>query len=89
VEAFLPRLAGKAFHVRLHRRGFKGRLVTPEEEKRLSLHLLDKLAAAGTPGRIAFDEAQTVVVIEIVGTRAGLAIWDREEWTAHRFLKID
>jgi hypothetical protein len=32
VELWLPRLAGKAFHVRMHRRGFKGRLSSQNEE---------------------------------------------------------
>jgi tRNA(Ser,Leu) C12 N-acetylase TAN1 len=26
IEEWIPRLAGKAFHVRMHRRGFKDRL---------------------------------------------------------------
>lgn len=89
VEAFLPRLAGRAFHVRFHRRGFKGRLRTPDEEQRLAGHLLDRLEAAATPGRIAFDAAEAVVVVETVGTRAGLALWSRDDMARHRFLNID
>jgi hypothetical protein len=36
-----PMLAGKSFHVRLHRRGFKGTLSTPKEERFLDETLLD------------------------------------------------
>jgi hypothetical protein len=48
-----PALAGKSFHVRLHRRGFKGKLSTAKEERFLDETLLDALDAlvprAGSP----------------------------------------
>jgi tRNA(Ser,Leu) C12 N-acetylase TAN1 len=89
VAAFAPQLAGKAFHIRLHRRGFKGRLKTPEVEGRLCAHLIDLLQAAGTPGRITFTDPDAILALETVGTRAGLSLWTREELARHRFLKID
>jgi len=42
-------LAGKSFHVRLHRRGFKGRLSTAKEERFLDEALLDALDVLGHP----------------------------------------
>ncbi len=77
--AWAPLLAGKRFHVRLHRRGLKGVLSTPNEERFLDEALLQALSAAGTPGHIGFDEADFVIHIETVDHRAGLSLWSRED----------
>lgn len=53
--AWAPLLAGKRFHVRLHRRGLKGVVSTPNEERFLDDTLLQALSTAGTPGHIGFD----------------------------------
>lgn len=87
--AWLPRLAGKSFHVRLHRRGLKGRLSTPAEERFLDDALLEALAAQDTPGRIDFDDPDMVIDLETVGTRAGMALWTREDLQRYPFLRVD
>lgn len=89
VAAFAPQLAGKSFHIRLHRRGFKGRLKTPEVEGALCAHLIDLLQAAGTPGRITFSDPDVIIALETVGTRAGLSLWTRADLARHRFLRLD
>lgn len=86
---WLPRLANKAFHVRLHRRGLRDTISTPAEERFLDDVLLQALEAAGTPGRMAFDDPDAVLLIETVGGRAGLALWTREEIRRYRFLGVD
>lgn len=82
-------MAGKTFHVRLHRRGFKGQLSTPEEERFLDDTLLDALKRAGTPGSLAFDDPDAVIQIETVGNRAGISLWSREELGRFPFLRAD
>ena len=89
VLAWLPALAGKSFHVRLHRRGFKGRLSTPKEERFLDEAVLSALQAAGTPGSLSFDDPDAIIQIETVGNRAGLSLWSREELARYPFLKVD
>ncbi len=89
VLAWAPRLAGKTFHVRLHRRGFKGRLATPEEERFLDDVLLEATAAAGAPASIAFDDADAVIVVETVGTWAGLSLWTRDDLVRYPFIRAD
>jgi tRNA(Ser,Leu) C12 N-acetylase TAN1 len=89
VRNFVPALTGRSFHVRLHRRGQKGVLSTPGEERFLDEALLEFLQAAGSPGRIAFDDPDAVIVVETVGNRAGLAVWDREEIQRYPFLRPD
>ena len=81
-----PMLAGKSFHVRLHRRGFKGTLSTPKEERFLDEALLDALAAAGTPGRISFTDREAVLQIETIDGRAGISLWSREQLQRYPFL---
>jgi len=36
--------------------------------------LLEKLAAAGTPAAVAFDDQVRVIALETLGTRAGLSL---------------
>lgn len=87
--AFLSALTGKSFHVRLHRRGFKGQLQTPEEERFLDRELLAALEATGTPGSISFEDPDAVVCVETVGPRAGLSLWTREDRERYPLLKLD
>lgn len=79
-------LAGKRFHVRMHRRGFKGELSTPQEERFLDEALLKALEAAGTPGRIAFEDPDAVLLVQTIDGRAGLALWTRDELARFPFL---
>jgi len=87
--ALAPQLAGKRFHVRMHRRGFKGRISSHDEERLLDTAILEALAASGTPGKIDFDEPDAVIDVESVGNRAGLSLWTREEIERYPFLRID
>jgi tRNA(Ser,Leu) C12 N-acetylase TAN1 len=83
------RLAGKRFHVRLHRRGFKGVLSTQQEERFLDEALLAALEANGTPGKIGFDDPDAVIQIETIDGRAGMSLWTREDLQRCRFLGAD
>jgi tRNA(Ser,Leu) C12 N-acetylase TAN1 len=55
----LPHLAGRSFHVRLHRRGSKQSLRSPDAERSLGEALLDALKEAGTPGTLSFSGTLT------------------------------
>jgi len=80
------RLAGKRFHVRMHRRGFKGALSSPHEERFLDEAVLKALQDVGAPGHIAFDEPDAVLAVETIAGRAGLSLWTREELERFSFL---
>lgn len=88
VLRWLPDLAGKSFYVRLYRRGFRGRIVSPEEERSLDEALLSALEERGTPGRIDFEDPDLVIDVETVGNRAGLALWSRAELERYPFLRV-
>jgi tRNA(Ser,Leu) C12 N-acetylase TAN1 len=84
-----PALAGKSFHVRMHRRGLKGRISSQDEERFLDRALLEALEASGTPGSITFENPDAIVDVETLGGRAGMSLWSREDLRRHPFLKID
>lgn len=88
VRTFLPQLAGKRFYVRMHRRGFKGRLERHEEERMLGETILGGLAESGSTAHVDFENPDAVMVVETVGQRAGLALWTREELARYPFLHV-
>jgi tRNA(Ser,Leu) C12 N-acetylase TAN1 len=89
VLTFAPRLAHKGFHVRIRRRGHKELISSHDQERLLDDALLAALLAAGTPGRIAFEDPDAVVAVDTVGDWAGMALWTREDLERYPFLKVD
>ena len=89
VLEWLPSLAGKSFHARLHQRGPKLGLHTPDVERFLDDLIIEETAKAGLPGRISFTDPDAVIVIDTVDDRAGLAMWTREDIARHRLLRPD
>jgi tRNA(Ser,Leu) C12 N-acetylase TAN1 len=89
VLSWLDELAGRGFYVRMHRRGFKGRLSGYEEERFLDTMLLEALSRAGTPGHITFMDPDAVIAVETISTRAGLALWTREQLRRYPFIRLD
>jgi tRNA(Ser,Leu) C12 N-acetylase TAN1 len=83
-----PMLAGTSFHVRLHRRGLKGKLSTPKEERFLDEVLLDALDVLGRPGRISFTDPDAILQIETIDDRAGVSLWRREDLRRYPFLGV-
>jgi tRNA(Ser,Leu) C12 N-acetylase TAN1 len=83
VREWAPKLAGKSFHVRLHRRGFKSALSTQAEERLLGQALL---ASLGASARISFEDPDAVIQIETINGRAGLSLWTREDLRRHPFI---
>ena len=89
VTAWLPTLAGKKFHLRMHRRGFKGKLSSMDEERFLDTFLLEALDMAGNPGHIDFTAPDAIVALETIGPRAGLALWTSEDLQRYPLLHLD
>lgn len=89
VEGWVAELVGKSFHVRIHRRGFKGRLSSPEEERFLDGFLIEKSTALGTPAKIDFNDPDLIIAVETLGQQAGLSLWTREQLERYPFLKLD
>lgn len=88
-EPWVTRLANGSFHVRMHRRGFKGHLSSEDQESFLDRVLMQKLAERGAETRIDFEDPDFIIDIQTVGQRAGLGIWTREQALRYPFLKLD
>ncbi len=89
VRAFVPELEGKSFHVRIHRRGFKKRFSSPDEERFLDRLALDELERSGSPGRISFEDPDAIIAIETIEDRAGAALWSREDMARYPFIRVE
>ncbi|HHO47302.1 MAG TPA: hypothetical protein ENN06_02420 [Desulfobacteraceae bacterium] len=85
----VPLLRGRRFHVRMHRRGFKGRLSSLEEERSLDRFLLEELAGIQSSGSIDFADPDMILAIETIGQRAGLSMWTRAELARYPLLGLD
>jgi len=86
---WLPRLIGSSFHVRLHWRGDRHDLRTPDVERLFDDLLVDATAAAGAPCKISFTDPDAVIAIDTVDDRAGVGLWTREDLAHHRLLRPD
>ena len=82
-------LADRSFHVRMHRRGFKEKMASNEEERFLDDFFLNALKKEGNEGNISFQNPDAIVVVETVGGRAGMSIWTREDLDRYPFLRLD
>lgn len=83
-----PRLAGASFHVRLRRRGFKGRIRSPDEERLLDQTLIEAINKTGSRGQIEFENPDAVVAIETIGTWAGFLLWTQNEYGEYPFVRV-
>ena len=86
---WLPRLADKSFHVRVHPRGARLTAKGHEMEARLGAALLAAVAKSGASASIDFDDPDFVLTIDAVQGRAGVGLWTRQEMRRHRFLRPD
>jgi len=84
-----PKLAGRSFHVRFHRRGSTHDLPTPEVERFLDDALLEALRQVGAPGTVSFSDPDAVIAIDTIDDRAGLGLWSREDLAGYRLLRPD
>lgn len=84
-----PQLAGRSFHVRLHRRGPKYDLGTQETEHSLSEAILDATTELGCLGKLSFTDPDTVIALDTIDERAGAALWTRDDLARHRLLRPD
>jgi tRNA(Ser,Leu) C12 N-acetylase TAN1 len=90
-----PRLEGKGFFVRVHLRGFPGRLSAKDAERLLGSIILHELEhehehepSPRGPGRITFEDPDAVLSVDTVGDRTGMSLWGREELRRYSFLGL-
>lgn len=89
VAQWAQRLTGQTFHVRLHRRGFHDPRSSSEIERHLGDTAIEHLKQLGHSGAVSFSDPDSVIAIDVVDGRAGLALWTREDLSTHRMLRPD
>lgn len=89
IGEWLPRLAGRSFHVRLRLRGTKHDLRTQEIERLFNDAVVEATSKAGLPGKVLFTDPDVVIAIDTIDNRAGLAMWTREELAHFHLLRPD
>ncbi len=91
VKAFLlehvAQLVGCSFHVRLHHRGSKLELRTPEAERLFDEFIVAATARSGAAAHVGFAKADVVIAIDTIDNRAAIAIWNRADIERHRLLR--
>lgn len=88
-EPWLGSLADSRFHVRMHRRGFRGRLSSQEEEQFLDRWIQERMKEAGHSAEVDFDDPDWILDLETVGQRGGMNLWGREGLLRYPFLNLD
>jgi tRNA(Ser,Leu) C12 N-acetylase TAN1 len=89
VLTYIPELAGKGFHVRMRRRGFKGKLSGLEEEQFLDKALMESLEKSGHSGHITFENPDAIIAVETVAQWAGMSLWKREDLERYPFIRLN
>jgi len=89
LSEWLPDLAGRSFHVRLHQRGTKHDLRTQDAERSFDDAIMEATLKAGMASKISFTNPDAVVAIDTIDGRAGLALWTRGDLTRYHLLRPD
>jgi tRNA(Ser,Leu) C12 N-acetylase TAN1 len=87
LHALAPELAGKAFYVRLKRRGHKGEFSSQELEQALDQFLKDEFCSR-LGCRIDFQAPDLILVVEAIHNQCGLGLVTREMKERYPFIKI-
>jgi tRNA(Ser,Leu) C12 N-acetylase TAN1 len=87
LDALVPRMPDGTFFVRINRRGLKGHLDTIATERQLGDHLWKALAAAGRTPSVSFKDAEAIVLIEMLGTEAGVGLISRSMRVEYPFVR--
>jgi tRNA(Ser,Leu) C12 N-acetylase TAN1 len=88
VLPLLGEIGGRAFYVRMKRRGHKGELSSLEVEQALDQFLKEELAARGFSPHIDFDSPEMIVLVETVHNQCGLGLVTREMKERYPFIKV-
>jgi tRNA(Ser,Leu) C12 N-acetylase TAN1 len=88
VTPLVQRMTSGTFHVRLERRGYKGKIISPEVEQRLGEYVIEIAKQQGKTLRVSFHDSDYVVVVETVGNRGGVALITRDLSARYPFVKI-
>jgi tRNA(Ser,Leu) C12 N-acetylase TAN1 len=85
---YLPRLENVRFHVRMERRGFKGRINSLEIEQKMDRLLKGRLLEEGKGCEIDFKDPDCILVVETVANWCGVGLITREMKERYPFMNV-
>jgi tRNA(Ser,Leu) C12 N-acetylase TAN1 len=88
LEPLAKRLIGRAFFVRVFRRGFRNVIDSTRAEGEIGARLVALLEAAGDHPKVRFRDADIVVAIESLRDEVGIALLDRELRATFPFVRV-
>lgn len=88
VTPYVQRMSDGAFYVRLERRGYKGKIISPEVERALDTHIIVTGEQQGKHLHVSFEDPDYIVAVETVTNICGAALFDREIRTKYPLIKI-
>jgi tRNA(Ser,Leu) C12 N-acetylase TAN1 len=88
VSPFLSRMSDGTFFVRLERRGYKGKIISPEVERAVDAHLIVQGERQGKVLRVSFEDPDFIVAVETVAPVCGILLLDREYRSRNPLVKI-
>ncbi len=89
VTDYVPRVAGRRFYVRMERRGFKGKIMTPEVERAVDRYMQQAVGTTGDAATVDYDDPDEIIVIETVTKFVGVACLGRALREAYRFVRVE
>ncbi len=89
VAVWVEKLSGTRFHVRMHRRGFKGRMSSQDEERFIDHYLMQCLSERGATAEMNFEDPDYIIAVETIGQQAGMSLWSRDELQRYPLIKLD
>jgi adenylyl- and sulfurtransferase ThiI len=88
VTPFVQRMTSGAFHVRLERRGHKGKIVSPEVEQRLGDYVMEIAKQQNKILSVSFHDSDYVIAAETIGNQCGVTLVTRRLRERYPFVKI-
>lgn len=88
VTPLVQRMTSGSFHVRLERRGYKGKIISPEVEHRLGEYIIEVAKQQGKTLQVSFHDADYIVAFETLGHIGGVALLTRDLRARYPFVKI-
>ncbi len=89
VTDYIPRLQGKKFYVRMERRGFKGKVSSPEVERTVDDFVLKTVHETGGEAKVDFEDPDVIIALEMVSNIVGISYLTRDLREQYPFVRVE
>ncbi len=89
VTDYIPRLPGKKFYVRMERRGFRGKISSPEVERAVDDFILETVRETGGEAKVDFEDPDVIIAVEMVSNIVGVSYLTRDLREQYPFVRVE